>query len=505
VGLISFKRWAIINSRTMEKQIRRAIPILASGWFFVFTVTIFAVEAVVLAISSRFPMAFDEAYHFELIEFFTHRLSPIVTSQPSSSFVLGAVIHDPSILYHYLLSFPLRFMELFTSNPVKEVIMLRLINVFIACCSLIVMKKLLRLIGLSEAFSNTVLIIFALTPIVTVLSAQINYDNLLILVVTSCLYQTIKFIKKLKQKEFSTSNLLLLILLCMTASLVKYTFLPFLLGIIIIVGYQVYKFNQTSKQRLKESFLKSFKKISGRTKVILLVLNVVAGLFFIRIYGVNLVEYHSPAPACNQILSIADCSEYYAWDNDYVSYQNKLAHPDTHLSSLPAYTSYWIKINMLGIFGEIMPLVGPFFDSPIFYTLVATILAVGIIFSIAFCKKILRFNKELGMLLIIVAVYVIFLFSRNYHDYIHLGQATAIDGRYMVPILIYLYSLLGLEVKYALSGERHKSIKLPAKVILTIFIIVLFLFNGGFIDYLSHVTSTYGHLQEDDYFSLRPT
>jgi hypothetical protein len=489
----------------MEKQIRKATEIIASRWIFVFTLAIFGVEATVLAVTSRFPMAFDEAYHFELIEFFTHRISPIVTSQPSSSYVMGAIIHDPSILYHYLLSFPLRFVELFTQNPVREVVVLRLINVLIAICSLIVMKRLLKLIGLSEAFSNTVMLLFALTPIVTVLSAQINYDNLLILTVTLCLYQTVKFVKKLKQKEFSASTLLLLLLLCMSAGLVKYTFLPFFLGIAIVVGYQIYKFKKTTKQTLTTSFIKSFKKINRRTKAILLALNIIMGLFFIRIYGVNLIEYHSPAPACNQILSIADCKEYYSWDNDYLDYQNKLAHRNMQPSSFTKYTSYWIKINMLGIFGEIMPLVGPFFDSPIFYSLVATVLAVGIICTIAFYKKIIVGNRELLMLLAITAVYVIFLFSRNYHDYIHLGVAAAIDGRYMVPVLIYLYSLFGLGIKYALAGDRHKNIKLPAKVFLAIFIMVLFIFNGGYVNYLSKVTSTYGHLQEDDYFSLKPT
>ena len=61
--------------------------------------------------------------------------------------------------------------------------------------NLIIIRKLLRVMHVSNALANVVLLAFALTPIVTVLSAQINYDNLLILSVSLCVYEIILFIK----------------------------------------------------------------------------------------------------------------------------------------------------------------------------------------------------------------------------------------------------------------------------------------------------------------------
>src|ERR1035438_773805 len=162
--------------------VKKFSSFLESNWLTIIILLIFAAEASWLALTSRFPMAFDEGYHFNLIQFFSHRFNPIVTSQPSSTYALGAIVHNPSFLYHYLLSFPYRLIAHFTSSIETQVILLRFINIGLAITSLLIMKKILSRLGLPYILVNILLLVFALTPLVTALSAQINYDNLLILV-----------------------------------------------------------------------------------------------------------------------------------------------------------------------------------------------------------------------------------------------------------------------------------------------------------------------------------
>lgn len=50
-------------------------------WFVWATLLAFALQAVWLAWHSAYPMAFDEGYHLQIIQFFSTRLNPIITQQ----------------------------------------------------------------------------------------------------------------------------------------------------------------------------------------------------------------------------------------------------------------------------------------------------------------------------------------------------------------------------------------------------------------------------------------
>lgn len=117
-----------------------------SGWlgsdhFFGITLLIFVVETGWLACTSRFPMAFDEAYHFGLIRFFSHHPDPLVTSQAADTYKYGALIQNSSLLYHYLMSFPYRLIAAVTQNPEMQVIALRFINIALLVGTLFVMRR----------------------------------------------------------------------------------------------------------------------------------------------------------------------------------------------------------------------------------------------------------------------------------------------------------------------------------------------------------------------------
>jgi len=483
----------------MEEATRKIIKLIGSGWVFIFTLLVFVAETAYLALTSRFPMAFDESYHFSLIKFFSHRLNPIVTSQASGTYGLGAIIQNPSFLYHYLLSFPYRFIALFTSSPEVEAISLRFVNISLAVASLIIMRKLLRLMNLSEALVNIVMLVFALTPMFMLLSAQINYDNLLIPAVTLCLFETVAFSQKLDRKIFDAKGLLTLACLCLFASVVKFVFLPILAAIAVFVGFRLAFYRPPGGTGLIAAAKKSFAGIGKSTKLLLLAAGLLGSFFFVRLYGVNLVKYHNPAPQCNQVLNIEDCTKYYAWDSNYNTRQQELAHPTANKMNVPQYTGYWLAINGFGLFGAIMPLLGPYYISPTFCLIVIILWTAAIVCTVVNFKKIPRGNKNLLTVIGISLVYVLAIWGRNYHDYLQLGKPVAIDGRYLVPVIIYFYALLGLGTQYALAAKRPP--QLIIKLSLVVLTVFSFVYYGGFAQYITHISPSYGRISpSDDFF-----
>jgi hypothetical protein len=486
----------------MEIKLHKLADFIGSNWIFVFTLTLFVAEAGWLSLTSRFPMAFDEAYHFGLIQYFSHHLNPVITQQSSDSYRFGAIIQDPSFLYHYLMSFPYRLVEVFTKSLEIQVIFLRLINVLFAVFSIITLRKLLRALDFSAALANVLILAFALTPIFTALSAQINYDNLLVLSACLCIYETVVCMKELDNKVFNAKRLLTLLCLCLFASMVKFAFLPIFIAILGLIAWRIFAYQKPRGIDLRKEARKSFKKISIPVKVILLCAGLLGVFLFTRFYIVNLVAYHNPVPQCNQVLNIQDCKQYYAWDSNYNLVQEHGRYVVTNSMNIFKYFAYWSLLQTLELFGEIMPLQGLSYVSMVFITIVCVLAASTLVCTIVNFEKMLR-NRGLLAVSVITLLYLLTLFARNYHDYLQLGKPVAIDARYLVPILLYLYALLASGLKFTLNSIGPYG--LPAKAFLAAVVILSFVYFGGFSQYLTHITPKYGHISPSDSFILTPT
>lgn len=480
---------------------------IGSTQAFLGILAVFIIETGYLSITSRFPMAFDEAYHFGLIRFFSHRLDPIVTTQPSNSYQYGALVQGSSLFYHYLMSFPYRLLELFTTSYTTQVIYLRLINVCLAVITILIIKKLLQLLNISRALSNVIIAALAFTPVFMLLSAQINYDNLLITLSTLCIYETVLFTKELGKKILNLRRLIVIVCLCLITSLVMYSFFPIFLSIIIFIALALIKIHNRMPNFLAKSFKPSFSSIPKLQALILLLASVVSIFLFARIYIVNVIKYHDPLPECNQILNIKDCEQYYAWEDDYLAKQQNKLHPNlTNTSALDfientvSFTSLWAKTNLAGLYGTIFPQYGIYSLNSAYLTFIFILAGGGLICLILNLKTILKQNKSLLIFLIVCAIYILFLWARNYHDFLQFGAITAVSGRYLVPILVYFYSLLAVAVSYEINKKRKY--KLNIKLGLAIFLIAGFIGLGGFWQYNSKITPVYGHLSSSNNFSI---
>ncbi len=127
----------------MQQLSTRIRTFLGSRRFLWLVVGFFIFEACWIAFSAVYPQAFDEDFHFGLIQVYSHHWLPFLASQPAHANAYGAVARDPSYLYHYLMSFPYRLIALVVHGQVGQVIALRLINIALFASGLLLFRRVL--------------------------------------------------------------------------------------------------------------------------------------------------------------------------------------------------------------------------------------------------------------------------------------------------------------------------------------------------------------------------
>src|SRR4051812_32904691 len=95
---------------------------LSSRKFFYATIVLLVLESLWIALTARYPQPFDEQVHFGLIQLHAQSWLPFFTNQPTGADAYGAVVRDPSYLYHYLMSFPYRLLAHATSSEAAQII-----------------------------------------------------------------------------------------------------------------------------------------------------------------------------------------------------------------------------------------------------------------------------------------------------------------------------------------------------------------------------------------------
>ena len=391
-----------------------------------------------IALSGGYPMAFDEDFHLGIIRLYAHHLSPFWSSHPSGAEVFGAVTRDPSYLYHWLMSFPYRLTELFTHNLVAQVLILRALNIGLFAAGLVFYRRLLAKTGTSMALVHGCLLALVLLPVVPLLAAQINYDNLFVPAVGLCLLLTVNFTEELRSRRGLNAGLLMAILIaCLLTSLIKYAFLPILLAIVFYLAYWLYKIFPTPGKAWA-AFWAGVKAV-GRWRRAVLILGVAtACALFGGRYGVNTLRYHTPVPDCRQVLSVKQCSAYGPWIRDYTLSSGKTG-PGAHDNPL-AFSGEWFYGMWLRLFFSIG---GPATDfdtrGPLAVPAVSAIVlaAAAVISGVAYLPKILkRYNSPVLVLFGLVTFsYVAALWLDEYRAYLRTGQPVAINGRYLLPVL----------------------------------------------------------------------
>lgn len=444
---------------------------IASKSFLWIVVAGLVLQGVWVAVSFSYPLLFDETFHFSIIQIFSNTYSPIIVDQPTKYDYLRDLTNEASYVYHYLMSYPLRIIEIFTSDKTVQIIILRLMNVAFVALGIIVYSKALTSAGVKQAYVNGGMLVFVLLPIVPYLAGTINYDNLLFLMTALFALACVRFIKKGSVTD--ANNIALVLLAGVSASLIKYTFLPiFFVAILALVVFTV-------RRRPKKYFKKlgaSFRKNINLGFSIILTLLVITTALFSAIYIKNVVVYGTPRPSCFETLGKERCLSGYIERRNYMV---KNTADSREAQDLWQYLTIWhgymvdgasnVSVVSRDEMGK--QLVVKNNGLPTY----SNLLALGLIVAVAgFLMSVRghgRFDATLGILLIIAATGVLAVFMKNLTSYYAFNIAMANQPRYLLIILPIVLAVL--------AYYFHQTVRKKAAVVLSFVAVVMLSTQGG--------------------------
>jgi len=450
--------------------------LIRSRKFFYIILLLFVIESVWIAFSALYPQAFDEDFHFGLIRMYSHYWLPFLSHQPANADVYGAVTRDPSFFYHYLMSFPYRFLNLFVHTQEMMVIAMRLINVAIFTGGLVLFRKVLLRVGLSVSLASISLLVFILIPIVPQLAAQVNYDNLIFLLTAWVCLQTFDITDQIKKNRLSAKSLLLLSVTIGFATITKYAFLPIAfsaIAFLVIYAFRHFRghiFRQLVK--LKADF---FHQPLWVKTVLPIMLLIAFGLFAQR-DGYNLVKYHSFVPDCSKVLSVKQCNSYSTWSTDYYRHNQLTSGQITVQDNFFLYGVKWFYWMGYRLFFAVNGPASGFYSYPplLLPAIGAVILALACLLAVFKWRvKLFHDNPYLLFLLAVSVVYGVSLFTKGYATYKYTAYMENENGRYLLPILFPIAAISGLALSQTLRRSQTK------KLVAALVIVVLLLEGGG--------------------------
>lgn len=424
----------------------------------------FALQATWLALTARYPMAFDENFHYGLIKLHAEQWLPWFAHQPSGAAEFGSVVRDPSYLYHFLLSLPYRLLS--HLGDTTAILALRFLNIGFFLGGLVLMRRVLLRLHVSQAFTNVSLAMLTLIPVVPFLAATINYDNLFVPIFAAALLLSFTVFDEFARGKVPAAQLLVLLSLLLLGCLVKYPFLPVALVLGLSVLWRAWRtkmLHAKGWRKLSNNFM-SLSRLSQIALAALIVTSI--GLFFER-YGMNLVHYHTPVPSCNIVLDNSSCGSYGPWARD-----NQLAaqkDPDW-TGSILDFSWSWLYGMWYRLFFAISWDYKTQQPLPVI-SFGAVMLAALLVLGTFWRWRRLVASPAQKLIVILLLVYGGILFLDNLEAYFRTGWPVAINGRYWVPFLPLVFALGGL----AWSGLLRSKAKEWAAVA----VLVIFLVQGG--------------------------
>ncbi len=458
----------------MQRLSRTLTSFFSSQLFWRIVMIFFVIEALWFVFSAAYPMAFDEDFHLGVIRIYAHGWSPFLTEHPAGADQFGAVVRDPSFLFHYLMSFPYRLLQVFTHSEAAQVIGLRLLNVAMFTAGLVLFRKVMLRAGASKAFAHVTLALFILLPIVPQLAAHINYDNLLMLLLPLWSLAVFALLDGLKARRVNVPALLSFIALSLGMSVVKYATLPFLVAAALILMPMTYRYFRGHGKEFWPSIKRGFTAMALPSKVALVALCAVLGVLFVQRYGVNMVQYKTPVPDCGQVLRVDQCMSYGPWGRDYVFAQNK---PDDFVASPFTYIGAWFRGMWFRTFFAVNGAHSDFTTYqplPVPANTAIVISVTGLLVLLFTARRVFRNCPYLVFFLLVIVVYAGVLWWQEYGMYKDTGQPVAINGRYLLPILPLAAVILGRAMSLFITARRQ-----AVKAGLACAALVLFLHGGG--------------------------
>lgn len=417
---------------------------LSSNRFFHLVLVVAALQGLWYAFSFK-PGIFDEGTHFGMTDAYSHRLDPFISHQTPDWDKYGEVTRNPSYLYYYLLSWPLRFIRLFTDSQVLQVAGLRIIMLAFFLAGLVYFRRLFSRIGAPKAISHIVLLFFILTPAFAPFAGALNYDNVIFFLFPLSLLLAMNIVES---KTVGSAKLAGFLMVGIFGTLIKFAFLALYTPLFLYVIYSIYrKFGKNTGSQLKISF----QKLSIPSKAALVIGLVIAVGLFIERPVYNLVKYHNFSASCTRLIGEQRCSKNYTVARNIKFRAEKPAN-FAALDPFQYSAVYWLP-GLINTETKVIPSSGAM---PFMKLLYSIGVLAGITLALVYLRQFLKW-RYMPLLVVISFIYIVFFFADVYSAYRDLGQPVAISSRYLMPILPIFMLLVALALRQ-LAGKYKRTL-----------------------------------------------
>lgn len=445
--------------------------ILSSKKFLYVLIGLFAAQGIYFSAVINYKVPSDEEFHFVLTKYHAERpitAGPIIQDQ-SSSFMLGDIQRTPSYLYHYFLSFYLRVVMTITGNQEIQVFVLRLVNVALGVMALLMLVSIFKRINKSQLTINLTIAWLALTGMFVWVFAGISYDNLSMFLFFYLLYELIGLKNVLEIK-----HILISIVTALALVLTKETYVPIvLLSFVLLIGWHLKRSGiKIITKQIRVSSRREWKTGANRWVLVILAVSVVlfAGLFVER-YVQNYARYGKVTPNCDQVHAVEECMQSSIYRRNTGQRKEFLAakqNGNAQLDSTWVFTRNWVGLiyertyfyrgHQTIIANKVSRIVGG---------VSAALILLLLIYSLTRARKFSSVSIALG---IVTISYILLVFFYNLNTYHYYGYPFAIQGRYLLPVLpfVYLGIITALVATYRQASRQVRTLL----VVTTTFLIV---------------------------------
>jgi hypothetical protein len=425
--------------------------------FFLLILAVALIQGLWYALTFQ-PSILDEAVHVGFMRLYADEINPFINQQNTNWDWLGDITRNASFFYYYILSFPLRVVQVFSDSYMLQVVFLRLLHIGFFLGGIFAYKKFFNKLGISENLSNVVLLFLILTPALSILPGVVNYDSVVFLFSGLLLYQAAIFVEN---NKITLNNFLYINFIIIFGTLIKYSFLALVLPVAIYLFYDVIK---NKKYVLASKPLK--KKV--KLKQAVLMFAVFFGMILVVERPVsNMIVYGNPSPSCINLYGTERCSQNHTARRNIAALESRPINFEP--KSLYQYTvSDWLP-NMVRTQVRLNPWDVP---SNVMLALYYVGFFGGIVLVLIYLRSLMRLWC-FSLILISITIFTVVLLLQNYKSYVNLGEVVATSSRYLLPVQP-LFMLAVLASLYWLLREYKNLQK-----ILFFAIVSCFIFFGG--------------------------
>lgn len=383
-------------------------------------IILFIIQASWLALSFRFPMIYDEGTHMGFIVQYSDEISPYTNDTPGN-------MTTQISLFHYLMSFIYRLMSVFTDSTFVLVVVCRLICIGMVATGMYILAKTCIRAGVPRGVTAIGMLLFTSLPMVPLVAATINNDNLLFLTSSIFFFYMVKIIN---DSKLNWLDVALLVSIGCISALVKYTFLPiFLISIILTLCFSL------KNKKKFNGLLTSFRGTSFNKRLAMIALLTVSTGLFLLVYMGNVIMYKSLQPACTEVLPQQVCQRNGVVQRNKIAKETADSRPTVPIDDFSYRIWFGSMLNNTVWSGNSTEN-GVALRPPLYITKISFFVSVILgACLLLYAWRTLRMTPAFKVLLLVALSLFGVLFLKNLSTYYSLHQPYAIQPRYLMSVL----------------------------------------------------------------------